>query len=298
MNEYESASCIPDSKRRRACAGKIYVLICVAVCLSLAIALVVLLTIYSWPAVRQLGWAVLTLTWNPASGQYGLLPMLYGTLVVTALALLLAVPMGLAAAVYISEIVNGRYRFLIKSLLELLAGIPSILYGLIGVAFLSVWIKHSFALSSGRTLFCAGILLAIMILPTLMTLAEDGLHNVPAIYRETAKGLGLYPHEIILRCVLPLAGADILGAVLLALGRALGETMAVMLVIGGIDKIPSPAFDLLNPGQTITSKLGREIAESAFASLHFSVLLFSGLLLLILVVVLTVYARYCSKLWQ
>jgi phosphate ABC transporter permease protein PstC len=218
--------------------------------------------------------------------------MLYGSLMVTAIALMIAVPLGLACAVYLSEILDDKHRFYVKSLLELLAGIPSIIYGLIGVAYFSVWIGNLFALQSGRTILTAGLLLAIMVLPTIITLSDDALHNVPQKYREAAKGLGLYRYEVIKGAVLPLAKSDITGAVLLALGRTLGETMAVMLVIGSIDKIPQPIFNILVPGQTITSKLGREIEGAAFGSLHFSTLIFMGLLLLVIVLVLTALAQH------
>lgn len=271
--------------------GTAYIFLSLILSLGISLCLFAVLLIYSWDAIAQQGLALFTQVWHPASDQYGILSMLYGSAVVTFIALALAVPVGLLTAVYIAEILADKYRITIKSILELLAGIPSILYGLIGVAFVSTWLEHWFDLSSGRTILSAGLLLAIMILPTLITLAEDALHNVPAQYRETARGLGLYRYEIISHCVLPLAKPDIISAILLALGRALGETMAVMLVIGSIDKIPQPFFNLMMPGQTITSKLGREMEEAAFGSLHFSVLIFMGLILLLTVLILTVTAH-------
>jgi len=271
--------------------GIVYIFVSLILSLGISLCLFAVLLLYSWDAVSQQGLALLTQAWHPASGQYGILSMLYGSVVVTLIALALAVPVGLLTALYIAEILTNKYRNTIKSILELLAGIPSILYGLIGVAFVSTWLERWFDLSSGRTILTAGLLLAVMILPTLITLAEDALHNVPVQYRETARGLGLYRYEIIFHCVLPQALSDIVSAILLALGRALGETMAVMLVIGSIDKIPQPFFNLLMPGQTITSKLGREMEEAAFASLHFSVLILMGLILLLMVLILTVMAH-------
>ena len=217
--------------------------------------------------------------------------MLYGSIVVTLLALAAAVPLGIMAAIFTSQVLPAKWHFTVKSLLELLAGIPSILYGLIGVALLSVNIETLFGLQSGRTLFTAGILLAVMVLPTIMTLTDDALRRVPRQYRETAAGLGLYPHEIIWHVLMPIAKADIIGAILLALGRALGETMAVMLIIGGIDRIPQPFYNILSPGQTLTSKLGRELTEAAFGSPHFSALIFMGLILLMIVLICTLLAH-------
>ncbi len=259
---------------------------------SFIILILAVLFINSWDAISQVGWGLFTVHWEPIAGHFGILSMLYGSLMVTAIALLIAVPLGLSCAVYISEILNDKYRFYVKSLLEILAGIPSIIYGLIGIAYFSIWIGNLFELQSGRTILTAGMLLAMMVLPTIITLSDDALHNVPQKYREAAKGLGLYRYEVIKAVVIPLAKTDITGAVLLALGRSLGETMAVMLVIGSIDKIPQPIFNILVPGQTITSKLGREIEEAAFASLHFSSLIFMSLVMLVVVLCLTAFAQY------
>jgi phosphate ABC transporter permease protein PstC len=272
--------------------GKAYAWFSLLLSITISVCIFFVLLIYSWDAIIEQGWLLFTLNWQPSQGQYGILSMLYGSGIVTLIALVLAVPIGLLTALFIAEILPDQYRILIKSILELLAGIPSILYGLIGVAFVSTWLEHWLLLSSGRTILAAGLLLAIMILPTLITLAEDALHNVPDQYRESASGLGLYRYEIILKCVLPIAKPDIISAILLSLGRALGETMAVMLVIGSIDKIPNPIYNLLLPGQTITSKLGREIEEAAFGSLHFSVLIFMGLLLMLTVLIITIMAHH------
>ncbi len=259
-----------------------------AVVSSLIVALILgFLVFSSRDAVAELGPALFSLQWHPAGGQFGVLTMVYGSLVVTLIALCVAVPPGILAAIFTAEILPARLWAPVKSFLEILAGIPSIIYGLIGVAFVSVWIGDLFDLQSGRTILTAGLLLAVMILPTVITLTDDALHRVPQQYREAARGLGLYPYEVICSAVLPIARRDIAGAVLLALGRALGETMAVMLVIGSIDRLPQPLYNILVPAQTITSKLGREIAEAAFGSLHFSALIFLGLMLLITVLALT-----------
>jgi phosphate ABC transporter permease protein PstC len=272
--------------------GKSYVMASTFVSTVVILLIVTILLINSWSAITQTGWQLFTLEWNPAHAKFGMLSMLYGSAMVTICALGIALPLGVLTAIFTSELLPSRYRFYVKSLLELLAGIPSIIYGLIGVAFLGVWIGDFFDLQSGRTILTAGILLAIMVLPTIITLSDDALHNVPQKYREAANGLGLYKYEVIKSAVLPIAKADIIGAVLLALGRALGETMAVMLVIGSIDKIPRLVFNVLVSGQTITSKLGREISETAFGSQHFSAMILMGLILLVIVLVLTTVAQH------
>lgn len=278
--------------------GKGYIISSTLISMVSILLILVVLFLSSYDAIHGVGWKLFTLKWNPPNNQFGILPMLYGSLVVTMISLVIAVPLGMFTAIFTSEILHPKYRIYVKSFLELLAGIPSIIYGLIGVAFFSVWVGELFHLQSGRTIFTAAVLLSIMILPTIITLCDDAIHHVPQKYREAAKGLGLYKHEVIITSVLPIAKADIIGAVLLALGRALGETMAVMLVIGSIDKIPAPFYNLLVPGQTITSKLGREIAESAFGSLHFNVMIFMGIMLLIIILALTFIAQQFLKSGQ
>ncbi|MFT5822618.1 MAG: phosphate transport system permease protein [Crocinitomix sp.] len=263
---------------------------------ALIVLIIVIVLLVSSKEVLQLEWSNLFSTkWNAAKGQYGILPMIYGTLMVTFISLVFAVPIGVFTAIFVSERLPKKWRLIVKSLLELLAGIPSIIFGLIGVAYFSTAIEHLFDLSTGRTIFTAGIILAIMILPTIITLVDDALQNIPNKYREASFGLGLYKFEVIKSLLLPIARFEIKGAVLLALGRSLGETMAVMLVIGSLDKIPSPIYNMLSSGQTITSKLGREVAESAFGSTHFSVLIFMSFLLMLFVLVLTFLGQFQYK---
>jgi len=271
--------------------GKGYVITSTLLSVLSIVLIFSVLIISSWDAILTNGWQVFSLKWNPSTNHFGILAMLFGTLAVTFIALLIAVPIGVCTAIFTSQMLKPHYRLIAKSLLELLAGIPSIIYGLIGVAVLSTWMQNTFDLQSGRTILTAGILLSIMILPTIISLVDDAFFSIPNQYKEAGLGLGLYRYEVIKNLFIPIAKPDIVGACLLALGRALGETMAVMLVIGSIDKIPSPIFDWLNPGQTITSKLGREIAESSFGSLHHSSLIFMGLILLSIVMLLTLLAQ-------
>lgn len=270
--------------------GKIYVISSTMISAAMILVIMVFLVINSWEAIVKVGWQFFTLEWNPSKEKFGILSMIYGSAAVTIIALVIAIPLGLLTAIFTSEILPSKYRLYVKSILELLSGIPSIIYGLIGVVFLGVWMEKLFDLQSGRTILTAGLLLAIMVLPTIIALSDEALHNIPQKYREAAGSLGLTRYEIVKSAVLPAARSDILGAVLLALGRALGETMAVMLVIGSIDKIPRSLFNFLAPGQTITSKLGREIAETAFGSLHFSAMICMGLILLVIGLLLTTIA--------
>lgn len=249
------------------------------------------LILQSGPALLSENINLFSTEWDPSRGEFGIVPMVFGTLFVMCIAMALALPLGILSAIYIAETRSDRLRRLLKSALEILAGIPSIVYGLIGVAYLSLWIAEGFDLQTGRVILTAGLLLGLMILPTIMTLSEDAISGVSREYRENAASLGLYRYEVIKNIVLPIAKPDIAGAALLALGRALGETMAVMLVIGSLDRLPSPLFNALSSSQTITSKLGREIAESAFGSTHFSVLVFMSLILVSFTLILTIAAQ-------
>tara|TARA_R110000850_G_scaffold68774_1_gene153177 strand:- start:139 stop:1005 length:867 start_codon:yes stop_codon:yes gene_type:complete len=275
--------------------GKCYVLVSTYLSIAIVAIIFVVLFLSSYDAFANIGWDLFSLEWNPSKDKFGILSMIYGTVSVTFIALGISVPLGILTAIFISEIIPEKYRLYIKSAIELLAGIPSIIYGLIGIAFFSAWVSSLFELPTGRTILTAGILLSIMILPTIVTLIEDALHNIPKKYREASKGLGLYQFETITKTLLPIAKKDIAGAVLLALGRALGETMAVMLLIGSIDRIPEPFYNVLNPGQTMTSKLGREIGESAFGSLHFSTLNAIGFLLFLIVITVTIITQLYFK---
>lgn len=260
---------------------------------STALVALILLTLLfqSGPAIFEAGHTLHLTEWNPSEGVFGIVPMIFGSFMVMLIALALAVPTGILAAIYIAETRSDSIKRVARSSLEVLAGIPSIVYGLIGVAYLSIWVADIFDLQTGRLILTAGILLAIMILPTILSLTEDAISNVPAQYKENARALGLYRYEVIREAILPHAKSDIAGAVLLSLGRALGETMAVMLVIGSIDRLPDPIYNVLSSGQTITSKLGREVGESAFGSTHFSVLVFMSLILVALSLLLTIISQ-------
>ena len=174
---------------------------------STALVGLILLTLLlqSGPAIFEAGHTLHLTQWNPSVGVFGIIPMIVGSFLVMIIALALAVPTGILAAIYIAETRSDRLKRLIRSALEILAGIPSIVYGLIGVAYLSVWVADIFALQTGRLILTAGILLAVMILPTILSLTEDAISNVSDRYKENARALGLYRHEVITQAILPQA---------------------------------------------------------------------------------------------
>lgn len=230
--------------------------------------------------------------WYYRTGQFGAASMLYGTGVVAGVAILCAVPLGFGAAIMTAECLAGTPRFLVKSLIELLAGIPSVVYGLLGVLFLRPFIFQALSAwhpETGDTLLTAGVLVGIMVLPTIISLSDDALRSVPREDRETAHALGLTRQETFVHAVLPKALPGLASAVLLGLGRALGETVAVYLVVGRADnRLPHPWYSLrplLEAGQTLTSKLGGSEVNLAYGDPdHWSAIAGLGLVLFMLVI--------------
>ncbi len=241
--------------------------------------------------------------WFYRQETFGVLPMIYGTLVVSAIALCLSIPLGVGAAVFSSEILPSNFRLPLKILVELLAGIPSVVYGLLGILLLRNWVYTlltPFDPLSGDTLLTAGLLLGVMVLPTVMTLSDDALHSVPAKQRLAARGLGLTRAEAIFHVALPQARHGIFAAILLAFGRALGETIAVFLVVGRQDNTLPETFFSLRPlieaGQTLTSKLGGSETHIAYGEpLHWAAMVGLGLVLLAIAMGVTFFASYFTK---
>ncbi len=233
--------------------------------------------------------------WFYRADRFGILSMVYGTLAVSVIAVLLATPIGIGAALFTAEILPASLRRGVKLTIELLAGIPSVVYGLLGILFLRNWIYtllEPFDPITGDTLLTAGILLGIMILPTVMTLSEDAIRGVSASYRDAARGLGLTSFETVRSGILPIAKPGIVAAILLGLGRALGETIAVFLVVGRQDnQLPESLFSLrpiIEPGQTLTSKLGGSETHLAYGNpLHWAAIAGLGLVLLTIVAAVT-----------
>jgi phosphate transport system permease protein len=214
---------------------------------------------------------------------------------VSFVALVLAAPLGLGAAIFTAEYLSRKPRIAIKALIELLAGVPSVVYGLLGILLLRDWIYdllEKFEPLSGDTLLTAGVLLAVMILPTIVTLSDDALRAVPAAQRRAARALGLTRAETIFHIALPQARRGLGSALLLSLGRALGETVAVFLVVGRQDnQLPDHIFAwraLLESGQTLTSKLGSSETNIGYGDpLHWAAIVGLGLILLLITGALT-----------
>lgn len=220
--------------------------------------------------------------WYPIEGMFGLLPLLVGSLLVTVGAVIIAVPLGLITAIYLGEIAPTWQREILKPLIEMLAGIPSIVLGFLGWVALAPLIQRLGA-PTGLTAFTGALILAYMSLPTIISISEDALYAVPKEYRDGALAIGATQWQTIWRVVLPAARSGIVIAVMLGIGRAIGETMAVMMVTGNAANIPALGPGILfQPVRTMTATIAAEMGEVAQGSLHYSVLFGIGIVLFVI----------------
>lgn len=262
------------------------------------------LSLSAWQAFSTFGLGFITgTTWDPVKDIYGALPYVFGTLAAAALAILIATPIGVLTSVYLAELAPRRIAIPLTFMIELLAAIPSVVFGLWGVFVLSPflrstveawfvenlgWIPIFAGPSFGVGLFAAGVILAIMILPTIVSISREVIASIPNSHREGMFALGATRWEVVTRAVLPAARSGIIGAVILAFGRALGETMAVTMVIGNAQSIPTSIF---GQAQTIASKIATTFSEAS-VGIQTSSLIALGLILLVITLALNVVARW------
>ena len=217
--------------------------------------------------------------WYPIEGIFGLLPLLIGSLIVTTGAVVIAVPLGLTTAIYLGEIAPQWQRELLKPVIEVLAGIPSIVLGFLGWVVLAPLIQRMGA-PTGLTAFTGSLILAYMALPTIISISEDALYAVPREYRDGALAIGATQWQTIWRVIVPAARSGIVIAIMLGVGRAIGETMAVMMVTGNAANIPELGSNLFfQPVRTMTATIAAEMGEVAQGSLHYNVLFAIGIVL-------------------
>ena len=220
--------------------------------------------------------------WSPSdedAPEYGILAMIAGTASVTGLAMLIAIPFSLGAAVYIGEFASGRTREFLKVLVELLAAIPSVVWGFIGLSIMNPLIIQTFDVPVGLNVLNAGVILGLMAAPIMTSIAEDALKAVPERYREAAEALGATRWQVIAKVVFPAAKNGLLGAVLLGVGRGFGETMAVLMATGHSVNIPTSIFDSV---RALTATIASELGEAAVGSDHYSALFTIGIFLFLI----------------
>ena len=220
--------------------------------------------------------------WYPIEGLFGILPLLVGSLLVTIGAVIIAVPLGLIVAIYLGEFAPTWLREILKPLIEILAGIPSIVLGFLGWVILAPLIQNMGALT-GLTAFTGSLILAYMALPTIISISEDALYAVPNEYRDGALAIGATEWQTIWRVVLPAARSGLAIAVMLGIGRAIGETMAVLMVTGNAANIPELGAGMFfQPVRTMTATIAAEMGEVAQGSLHYNTLFGIGIILFII----------------
>jgi phosphate transport system permease protein len=232
--------------------------------------------------------------WFPTSrpaARMGILPLLLGTLLVSFFAILIALPLGLAASIYLAEIAHERVRRILKPVIELLAGIPSVVYGFFGLVVIVPFVQSTFNLPVGETALAGSIVLAIMALPTIITVSEDALRTTPRAMKEASLALGASHWQTIRLVVVPYAASGITAAAILGIGRAIGETMAALMVTGNSAIIP---HSLLQPVRTIPATIAAELGEASFGGLHFKALFALGCILFIITLIINLLVERVS----
>lgn len=228
--------------------------------------------------------------WYPIEDYYGILPLIGGSLIVTIGAALVAIPIGIGTAIYIAEIAPRWLREYLKPLIEILGGLPSVVLGFLGIQALSPFLRQVFDLPTGLSALAGSLLLGGIAIPTIVSVAEDALDTVPRSYRDASLALGATEWQTIWRVTLPAARSGVLTAVMLGIGRSIGETMTVMMVTGNAPVMPSGLGNLFAPARTMTATIAAEMGEVANGSTHYHVLFFIGIILFLISLTINVTA--------
>jgi phosphate transport system permease protein len=238
--------------------------------------------------------------WYPTSvnKQFGLLPLLFGSLLVTAGAILFSVPLGVASAIYISELAHPKVADFLKPFIEILAGVPSVVFGFFGLVVLVPLMQETLNLPTGQTALAGSIMLGIMALPTIITISEDAISSVPSTLRQGSLALGATRWQTIYKVIIPASLSGISAAVMLGVGRAIGETMTLMMVTGNAGIIPSFPGGFLDPVRTMTATIALEMGEVPQGSDHFHALFAVGSVLFIITFLINLIADSIKKKYR
>lgn len=239
------------------------------------------------PAFQEMGWNIFSTNWNASNGQYGIGAAIFGTLIVTIGAMFIAIPLGILGAIFLSELAPYRLRIILKPTIELLAGVPSIVYGFIGIVLIVRYLQPSFDMLSGYSFLAGSLILGVMALPIIISMSDDAMKAVPRSYKEASLALGATKWETIKKVTIPSSISGISAAVVLGIGRAIGETMAVSLVLGNIMKIPIPPWDMFETtGTTLTSLIVNDMGEAT--GLHVNALFAGAVILFVIVAIMSI----------
>lgn len=267
-------------------------------CGMVAVAFVLIISIYlvisGLPAILEIGPInfLFGTRWYASTGDFGIFAIILTSIAGTAGAILIGVPIGLMTAIFLAKVANPKLAKVVHTAVELLAGIPSVVYGFFGLVVLVPLIQKTFGLPVGETALAGSLILAVMALPTIITVAEDAMRGTPRAMREASLALGATHWQTIYRVVIPYAGSGISAAVVLGIGRAIGETMAVLMVTGNAAVMPRSLFE---PVRTIPATIAAELGEAPAGGAHYQSLFMLGCILFIITMVISVTAEMISK---
>ena len=286
-------------RRSRTDSDKVmrYVLLAVSSLAVLIVLLIILFTLgNSVTAIKEIGILDFLFgdVWRPSGGDYGALPLITGSILVTLGSMVLAVPVGIACAIYISEIAPAKLRTTLKPIVELFSAIPSVVFGFVGMMVIVPALKVLFPEQQlfSNSWLAASIVLALMAMPTIISVSEDAIHAVPRSYREASLAMGATKWESIVKVVLPAAVSGVSAAIILGIGRAIGETMAVLMLTGNAPIIPDPLWNVYSLISTLTGTIALQLPEAVTGSVTQSALFELGVLLMIIVLAINVLSRH------
>ena len=258
--------------------------------------IMITLLVQALPMFRQVG--ILRFIggkyWYPtySTPSFGILPLILGSVVVTTGAACVCIPLGVGSALYIHELAGPIQRAILKPVIEILAGIPSIVYGFFGMVIMAPMVQRFFGIPTGLNAFTASLMLGVMATPTVCSIAEDALNVVPSSFKEASLALGANRWQTLVKVIIPAAGSGISTAIILGMSRAVGETMTVLMVAGGAACIPRSIFDPVRP---MTATIAAEMGEAVMGSLHFHALFAIGLVLFVITFIFNIVAEIISR---
>ncbi|HOI71753.1 MAG TPA: phosphate ABC transporter permease subunit PstC [Methanobacterium sp.] len=257
---------------------------------SVVIILLIIVFIFweGYPAILNIGFFdfLFGMEWSPSNDLYGIFPMIIGSLAITGLSLLMAIPLGIFCAIFMAEIAPKQMRKILRPTIQTLSGIPSVVYGFFGLIVLVPFMRVQFG-GTGFSMFTASIILTVMILPIIVSVSEDAIKSVPSEYKEASMALGATHWQTIKNVLFPAAIPGIITSIILGMGRAIGETLAIIMVAGNVVQIPSSIFD---PVRALTSNIAIEMGYAT--GIHYNALFATGIVLIFMILVLLVIANY------
>jgi len=249
------------------------------------------LLLESLPAIQEVNLSTLfSSRWYPIEDYFGILPLIGGSIIITLGAIIIAVPFGIGTAVYLSEIAPRWIRDILKPFIEILGGLPSVVLGFLGMLILAPFLRKLLDLPTGLTALTGAILLGGIAIPTVVSVAEDALDAVPKSFRDASLAMGATEWQTIWRVTLPAARSGVLTSIMLGVGRAIGETMTVMMVTGNAPILPKGISDLFSPVRTMTATIAAEMGEVANGSVHYHILFLIGIVLFLISLIVNITA--------